>query len=279
MPPQTTLLSLSDELLAQICSHAMTHHPPLQTIPTKSYIQRPPLGLISEQISQTLRTLLQPFRSCTRLFRIAKHQFLESNIILLHLSDIRGSASRLEFTSGTSQMIMTGNPEPLLQSLVHVELVVSVSDMRAPFSQPFASAASGRLWKSGSDVRSLNKEAENLRKLGVLCPSLRTLHIFLKVDEWVLYGRGPDLRRKTAGRGEEERGNANDAGSRYLKHAEMMVELAREVEVKIVTVSFNHWRGTAEQVDVREKNAEEVLDVCLGESLEETWHGAVARIK
>ncbi|KAM3415192.1 hypothetical protein BST61_g10312 [Cercospora zeina] len=257
----------------------MIHQPPPQTTPTRSYLQRPPPGLISEQISKTLRTLLQPFRSCTRLYRIAKHQFLESNIILLYLSDIRGSASRLEFTSGTSQMIMTGNPEPLLRSLVHVELVVSISDMRAPFSQPFASATSGRLWKSGSDVLSLNKEAENLRKLGLLCPDLRTLHICLKVDEWVLYGKGPDLRRKTSKQQQEENGIVNDAGSRYLKHAEMMVELAREVEVKVATVSFNHWRGNAEDVDAREMSPEEVLDVCLAEVLQETWFGAVARIK
>ncbi|GIZ49896.1 hypothetical protein CKM354_001291300 [Cercospora kikuchii] len=275
--PATTLLSLSDELLAHICSYAMTHQPPPPITKTTSYLQHPPPGLISEQISKTLRGLLTPFRCCSRLYRIAKHQFLESNIILLHLSDIRGSASRLEFTSGTSQMIMTGNPEPLLRNLVHVELVVSISDMRAPFSQPFASRISGKLWKSGNDVLSLNKEAENLKRLAVLCPNLRTLHVCLKVDEWVLYGRGPQLKRKTAE--EVEGGNANDAGSRYLRLAEVIVELAREAEVKFVTVSFNHWRSSAQAVDVREKSAEEVMDACLGSSLHETWFGPVARIK
>ncbi|EMF09824.1 uncharacterized protein SEPMUDRAFT_158077 [Sphaerulina musiva SO2202] len=143
----TTLLDLSDELLAHICSYAMislaaddnnnnnnnnddnnTSSSPQTSNPTTPSNPRPKFptpinGVITEQISKRLRHLLQPFRCCHRLYKIAKYQFLESNVIVLNLSDIRGSASRLEFTSGTTQMIMTGNPDPLLRNLVHVQLV------------------------------------------------------------------------------------------------------------------------------------------------------------
>lgn len=231
-----------------------------------------PNGVITEQISKRLRHLLQPFRCCRRLYRIAKHEYLESNVIVLNLADIRGSASRLEFTSGTTQMIMTGNPDPLLKNIVHVELVVSISDMRAPFSQPFASSSSGRLWKSGSDVLSLNKEAENLKRLTMLCPSLRTLHIFLKVDEWVLYGKGPELRFV-------EGLVRNEAGMRYRGLAEGMIELLNGVEVRRISVSFGHWRAEANVLRMEGEEAGEVLDACLMESVRETLTGPMVRVR
>ncbi|KAI5357286.1 hypothetical protein Slin15195_G114980 [Septoria linicola] len=264
------LLDLSDELLSHICSYAMTWRASAQQ-GGSTFMQQPD-GVVSEQISKRFRELLQPFRCCQRLYKIARHEYLESNVIVLNLSDIRGSASRLEFTSGKSQMIMTGNPDPLLRSIVHVQLVVSISDMRAPFSQPFASPVSGRLWRSGEDVLSLSKEAESLKRLTGLCPNLRTLHIFLKVDEWVLYGKGPYL-RKVEGVAQ------SDACNRYRRHAEAMAELAKEVPLKTVSVSFGHWRGDVAVLKMVDRDADEIIDACLMPTVRETLSGPMAQVR
>lgn len=328
----TTLLDLSDELLAHICSYAMislaaddninnnnnnnngdnASSSPQTSKPTtpsnpRTKFPTPINGVITEQISKRLRHLLQPFRCCHRLYKIAKYQFLESNVIVLNLSDIRGSASRLEFTSGTTQMIMTGNPDPLLRNLVHVQLVVSISDMRTPFTRPFASSSSSSggggsqgltgLWRRGGggrdDILSLNQETENLRRLNNLCPALRTCHLFLKVDEWILYGRGPELKSL---KGEVALG---DIAKRYRRLAEALIEiLMQEVLLRIVTVSFSSWRGDAEvlrleeevdEVDVeveggrrrrrRRRRADEILDACLMNSIQATLTGPIARVR
>lgn len=206
-------------------------------------------------------------------------------------------------------MIMTGNPDPLLRNLVHVQLVVSISDMRAPFTRPFASssASSGGgggggsqgltgLWRRGGggrdDILSLSKETENLRCLKDLCPALRTCHLFLKVDEWILYGRGPELK---IAKGEVALG---DIAKRYRRLAEALIEiLIQEVLLRIVTVSFSSWRGDAEvlrmeeevdevdEVEVeggkrrRRRRADEILDACLMDSIQATLTGPVARVR
>lgn len=205
-------------------------------------------------------------------------------------------------------MIMTGNPDPLLRNLVHVQLVVSISDMRAPFTRPFASSSSSAsggggggggsqgvtgLWRRGGggrdDILSLSKETENLRCLKDLCPALRTCHLFLKVDEWILYGRGPELK---IAKGEVALG---DIAKRYRRLAEALIEiLMEEVLLRIVTVSFSSWRGDAEvlrmeeevdEVDVevegerRRRRADEILDACLMDSIQATLTGPVARVR
>lgn len=206
-------------------------------------------------------------------------------------------------------MIMTGNPDPLLRNLVHVQLVVSISDMRAPFTRPFASSSSASsgggggggsqgltgLWRRGGggrdDILSLSKETENLRCLKDLCPALRTCHLFLKVDEWILYGRGPELK---IAKGEVALG---DIAKRYRRLAEALIEiLMDEVLLRIVTVSFSSWRGDAEvlrmeeeveevEVEVeggrrrRRRRADEILDACLMDSIQATLTGPVARVR
>lgn len=205
-------------------------------------------------------------------------------------------------------MIMTGNPDPLLRNLVHVQLVVSISDMRAPFTRPFGSSSSSAsggggggsqgltgLWRRGGggrdDILSLSKETENLRCLKDLCPALRTCHLFLKVDEWILYGRGPELK---IAKGEVALG---DIAKRYRRLAEALIEiLMEEVLLRIVTVSFSSWRGDAEvlrmeeeveevEVEVeggrrtRRRRADEILDACLMDSIQATLTGPVARVR
>ncbi|KAF7196996.1 hypothetical protein HII31_01696 [Pseudocercospora fuligena] len=271
------LLDLSDELLAYICGYAMVCE--YLSRPASSSAFTYPNGVVADHLSRKLRALLRPMRSCPKLYRIARHEFLESNIVVLNLSDLRMSACRLEHQPQNSQLLYTGNPDPLLAQLVHIELVVSVSDMRAPFSQPFANRSeSGVLWKSHEDVLSLHKEATNLREMSRLCRSLRSLHIFLKIDEWSLYGKsGMDL-TSTSGR------EMTDVETRYRRHAEAIIEMASKVPVKAATVSFYHWKGDVVDLDLREKKPGEVIDVLLGtaSTLPKAgyhWHDRIARIK
>lgn len=155
------------------------------------------------------------------------------------------------------------------------------------------------LWRRGGggreDILSLSKETENLRCLKDLCPALRTCHLFLKVDEWILYGRGPELK---IAKGEVALG---DIAKRYRRLAEALIEnLIEEVLLRIVTVSFSSWRGDAEvlrmegeveevvqEVDVeveggrrrRRRRADEILDACLMDSIQATLTGPVARVR
>lgn len=173
--------------------------------------------------------------------------------------------------------------------------------MRAPFTRPFGSSSSGGrggsqgltgLWRRGGggrdDILSLSKETENLRCLKDLCPALRTCHLFLKVDEWILYGRGPELKGEVA---------LGDIAKRYRRLAEALIEiLMEEVLLRIVTVSFSSWRGDAEvlrmedeveevEVEVeggrrrRRRRADEILDACLMDSIQATLTGPVARVR
>lgn len=180
--------------------------------------------------------------------------------------------------------------------------------MRAPFTRPFGSSSSSAsssggggggqgltgLWRRGGggrdDILSLSKETENLRCLKDLCPALRTCHLFLKVDEWILYGRGPELK---IAKGEVALG---DIAKRYRRLAEALIEiLMEEVLLRIVTVSFSSWRGDAEvlrmeeeveEVDVemeggrrRRRRADEILDACLMDSIQATLTGPVVRVR
>lgn len=174
--------------------------------------------------------------------------------------------------------------------------------MRAPFTRPFGSSSSSSgggsqgltgLWRRGGggrdDILSLSKETENLRCLKGLCPALRTCHLFLKVDEWILYGRGPELK---IAKGEVGLG---DIAKRYRRLAEALIEiLMEEVLLRIVTVSFSSWRGDAEvlrieeeveEVEVeggrrrRRRRADEILDACLMDSIQATLTGPVARVR
>lgn len=176
--------------------------------------------------------------------------------------------------------------------------------MRAPFTRPFgsssASASGGGggqgltgLWRRGGggrdDILSLSKETENLRCLKDLCPALRTCHLFLKVDEWILYGRGPELK---IAKGEVALG---DIAKRYRRLAEALIEiLIEEVLLRIVTVSFSSWRGDAEVLRMEEeveevegegerrrrrRRPDEILDACLMDSIQATLTGPVARVR
>ncbi|KXT02015.1 hypothetical protein AC578_6541 [Pseudocercospora eumusae] len=271
-----TLLDLSDELLAHICGYAMVCE--YTARPTSSSAFTYPNGVVADHLSRKLRVLLRPMRSCHKLYAIARHEFLESNLVVLNLSDLRMSACRLEHQPQNSQILYTGNPDPLLAQLVHVELVLSVSDMRAPFSQPFANPSeSGVLWKSHEDVLSLHREAANLREMARLCRSLRSLHVFLKIDEWFLYGKGGmDLTRNSAR-------ELTDVEARYRGHAEAVIEMTAKVPVKVATVSFYHWKGDVVDLDLREKEPGEVIDVLLetASTLPKAgyhWHDRIARI-
>ncbi|KXT09108.1 hypothetical protein AC579_10194 [Pseudocercospora musae] len=271
-----SLLDLSDELLAHICGDAMVCE--YTTRPASSSAFTYPNGVVGDHLSRKLRHLLRPMRGCRKLYKIARHEFLESNIVVLNLSDLRMSACRLEHQPQNSQLLYTGNPDPLLAQLVHVELVVSVSDMRAPFSQPFANRSeSGVLWKSHEDVLSLHKEAANLREMSRLCRSLRSLHVFLKIDEWFLYGKnGMELTRSSAR-------ELTDVEARYRSHAEAVIDMTSKVPVKVATVSFYHWKGDVVGLDMREKEPGGVIDVLLGTAptLPEAgyhWHDRMARI-
>lgn len=173
--------------------------------------------------------------------------------------------------------------------------------MRTPFTRPFAPSSSDSssggggggqvtgLWRRGGggrdDILSLSKETENLRCLRDLCPALRTCHLFLKVDEWILYGRGPELKSL---RGEVALG---DIAKRYRRLAEALIEiLMEEVLLRIVTVSFSSWRGDAEVLRMEEeveevegrrrrRRADEILDACLMDSIQATLTGPVARVR
>jgi hypothetical protein len=282
-PEPPTLLSLSDELLSQICSFAMVHQPASPPLQSPSKLLLSPPGIITSQISKTLRILLRPFRAHPRLYRLARYSFLDSNLTQLNLLDIRMSASRLEAPPPPAQMIMTGNPDPLLKSLVHVQLSVSVSDMRAPYTRGSAFTWAERQPEKGvaGDVLGLEREAMNLARLGELCPGLRTLHLFLKVDEWLVYGKGPDLRARVRGEdGTVVEREMSVVEWRYRKHAEAMVEMVRKVKgVKVVTVGFHHWNGGGKVLGMEEASVSDVVEAMLVGDIDEIWEGPMIRVR
>ncbi|OAF98526.1 uncharacterized protein CC84DRAFT_1238518 [Paraphaeosphaeria sporulosa] len=217
----TKLLDLSDELLSRICSHGMVHEHHQQNLP---------------------QTLQHP---------IARHEYLETNVVVLNLSDIRGSASRLEFGYGAAQMIMTGNPGPLLRSLVHVQLSVSVT---------------------GTQGRSLAREAEDLKRLMDSCRNLRTLHFFVQADESVLHGSAAELRQ-----GDVVALRSPDSRDRRV--AEAVVNLAKSVPLRVVTVSFCPWRRGAVVVQMVDRDTADVVDACLAGGIDQTYEGLIARVR
>lgn len=110
------------------------------------------------------------------------------------------------------------------------------------------------------------------------------------MDEWILYGRGPELK---IAKGEVALG---DIAKRYRRLAEALIEILMEqVLLRIVTVSFSSWRGDAEVLRMEEeveeveevegerirrrRRADEILDACLMDSIQATLTGPVARVR
>lgn len=218
-----------------------------------------PQGVISEGINDHLRLLLRPFRCHRRLYHIARHEFLASNLAVLNLADLRASAISLLPNS-----ISPRNAVMLLKSLVHVQCHVSVSDLRAPFTQRFN--------QHHVDVLNMDRECEQLRRMPELCPNLKTVHFYLKIDEWYLMPTGPDIRTKS-GRAMTER------EVRYRGRAETVVELARSLPIGRITVAFHHWRKDVKVVDLRERSTVDVIDAILGRTVLETWDAAIGRVR
>ncbi|SMR55805.1 unnamed protein product [Zymoseptoria tritici ST99CH_1E4] len=258
-PPPASLLSLSDELLSLVLSFAMIHTGSSRAVTSVfSY----PSGVIPGDIHFSLRHLLGPLRCHPRLYAIAKHEFLRSNLAVLNCADIRASAVALIPPSG-----VTKHPTSvLLQSLTHIQLHVSVSDLRAPFTQRFS--------RQFVDMLNMDRECAELRMLSTYCPNLKSVHLFLKVDEWYLVAAGTDLRRNGRVKGMTER------EVRYRERAETIVELAREVlPYRCLSVAFHHWDGGCELVDGREWSTSEVVEGILGGKPEETWRAPTIRLR
>lgn len=218
-----------------------------------------PQGVISENINDHLRALLRPLRCHRRLYSIARYEFLGSNLAVLNLADLKASSSGLLPSSMTPR-----NAVMLLKSLVHMQCHVSVSDLRAPFTQRFN--------QQHKDVLNMDRECEQLRRMPELCPNLKTVHLFLKIDEWYLMPTGPDI-RTASGRVMTER------EVRYRDRAETVVELARSLPYNVVTVAFHHWRNDIGILDQREVPTSEVIDAVLGKTVAETWDAPIARIR
>lgn len=255
--PPASLLGLSDELLALICSYVMIY--PGSDRQTTDKVFSFPTGVIPENINDHLRLLLRPVRCHPRLYSIARHEFLASNLAVLNLADLKASARGLLPPS-----ISPRNAVMLLKSLVHIQCHVSVSDLRAPFTQRFN--------QQHIDVLNMDRECEQLRRMPELCPNLKTIHIFLKIDEWYLMPTGPDI-RTTSGRPMTER------ETRYRERAETVIELARSLPYGIVTVAFHHWRKDIDVIDLRETSTEGVIDAILGKTVAETWDAPMSRVK
>lgn len=218
-----------------------------------------PTGVISEKINDKLRLLLRPLRCHPRLYSIARHEFLASNLAVLNLADLKASANGLLPAS-----VSPRNAVMLLKSLVHMQCHVSVSDLRAPFTQRFN--------QQHVDVLNMDRECEQLRRMPELCPNLKTVHLFLKIDEWYLMPTGPDI-RTASGRPMTER------EVRYRQRAETVVELARSLPFKIITAAFHHWRKDISIVDKRASSTRDAVDAILGKTVAATWDAPIARVK
>ena len=232
----TSLLDLSNELLAHICSYAMIHEYAFERRRSSSNHSD---GVVGDLLSRKLRQLLLPMRSCRRLYTIARHKFLESNIIVLDLNDIRMGACRLEYQPTVGQLLYTGNPDPLLARLVHVQIAMSVSDTRMK--------------------NSLSREAENLRELASLCRNLKTLHVFLKVDAWFANETDLDIQSTL-------RHQLSEAEIQFSEHAKAIVVLLRELHIKVITVALHEWMSNATNIDAREMQPGEVISSMLNTS-------------
>lgn len=250
-------MGLSSELLALICSYVMIHPGSERQHIDKVFAF--PQGVISEKINDELRVLLRPFRCHPRLYYIARHEFLASNLAVLNLADLKASASMLLPPS-----VSPRNAIMLLRSLVHMQCHISVSDLRAPFTQRFD--------RNHVDVLNMDRECAELRRMPELCPNLKTLHIYLKIDEWYLMPTGPDIRRDS-GKVMTER------EVRYRGRAETVVELARSLPFVRITAAFHHWRKDLRVLDLREVETVEMIDAVLGKTVVETWDAPIARVK
>jgi hypothetical protein len=230
----TGLLDLSNELIALICSFAMVFE--LSSSEQRQASNSHPKGVIGDLLSKKLRQLLLPMRSCKRLYQAARRAFLESNTVVLDLADIRMGACRLEYQPTVGQLLYTGNPDPLLARLVHVQVAISVLDTRMR--------------------NSLAREAENLRAIAQSCYNVKTLHVFLKVDSWFAAETDLDIQSTL-------RHQLGEAEIKFMEHAEAVVEALREVRINTITVAFHEWIGDAEAIDAREFSSASVIDALL----------------
>lgn len=230
------LLDLPNELLARICGYVMVYEAAHGERRTQ-WNGASTKGLIGELLSKKLRQLLLPMRAHPRLHMLARHEFLESNVITLDLGDFRWSACRLEHQPSAGQLLYTGNPDPLLAKLVHVQITISVSDTRMRNSFP--------------------REASNLKDLVAACHSLKTLHIFLKVDAWFASETDLDIQSTLRHQLREEE-------IQFAEHVKAIIALLSELHVKVATVAFHQWMGDAAYVDVKDRNAGEVVGAMLG---------------
>jgi hypothetical protein len=259
-PPPASLLGLSDEILSLIISYTMILP---GALPSASSVFSYPSGVCSSDIHASLRTLLHPLRCHPRLYHIARSEFLRSNLAVVNCADIKASTIALIPPSGVTKHPVS----VLLQSLVHLQLHVSVSDLRAPFTQRFS--------VHFVDILNMDRESAELRMLPTYCPNLKSVHIFLKVDEWYLVPGGPDLRRSS---GREKVMTEREV--RYRERAETMVQLAREtLPYRRVSVAFHHWNGDGDIVDGREMATTDVIERILGAKPEETWRAATVRLR
>ncbi|KIW00760.1 uncharacterized protein PV09_07741 [Verruconis gallopava] len=223
------LLDLPNELLGHICSYAMMYQHGL-----RNEANIPLRCLISDHLSNKLRILLRPMRSCRRLYTIARQQFLEVNVVALDLNNLRMSACRLEHQPTVGQILYTGNPDPLLARLVHVQVTIPLLD--APLQKTVA------------------MEAANLMELVTLCRTLKSLHVILKVDSWRSQGTDEDRH----GSSQRQVGHVD---RRFKKHALAILGILRDLPVRIATVAFQEWIFDASVLDARYLEPESVVDV------------------
>jgi hypothetical protein len=103
---------------------------------------------------------------------------------------------------------------------------------------------------------SLAREAEKLKEIAASCQSVKTLHVFLKVEAWFVAETDLDIQstlRHQLGEGE----------IKFREHAEAVVEVLKGVHVGIVTVAFHEWVGDAEEIDARGLDPAGVIDALL----------------
>jgi hypothetical protein len=121
----------------------------------------------------------------------------------------------------------------------------------------------------------MDRESAELRRLPTYCPNLKSVHVFLKIDEHYLVPGGPDLRR-SSGRGKP----MTEREVRYRGRAETIVELVRtELPYRSISVAFHHWQGDVKLVDGREMSTMEVVEGILGATPEETWNAPIIRLR